>query len=69
MIEIIVGVVLGLAISRILHVPPKLPNPDRILKWDPKIMGYRPVINIKDVQDSDEILFAFVFKRNPEAKE
>ena len=49
--------------------PPQLPSPDKILKWDSRVMGYRPVLNIKDVHECEEVLFAFVFKKNPEKKD
>ena len=56
-------------LGRAMVSPPQLPSPDKILKWDSRVMGYRPVLNIKDVHECEEVLFAFVFKKNPEKKD
>lgn len=64
MIELFLGFSVGFILSRLLTPPLKLPDPDRLLKWDSNIMGYRPIVNVKDVGECEEVLFAFVFKRN-----
>ena len=69
MIETFLGLIVGFALGKMLTSPAKIPDPDKILKWDSKIMGYRPVLNIKDMAACEEILFAFVFKKNQEKQE
>ena len=41
-----------------------LRNPDRILKWDPDIFGWRPVPPGISVDENETVLFAFEMKKD-----
>lgn len=41
-----------------------LRNPDRILRWDPDVFGWRPVPPGTKVDESETVLFAFEMKKD-----
>tara|TARA_B100000131_G_C17964225_1_gene551694 strand:+ start:146 stop:355 length:210 start_codon:yes stop_codon:yes gene_type:complete len=61
---VLIGFIAGCIVTKLV-MPTKtgIPHPDTILKWDPTIFGYRPIVHMSEIEDAQKLLFAFEMKK------
>tara|TARA_Y100001972_G_C7442464_1_gene227002 strand:+ start:180 stop:380 length:201 start_codon:yes stop_codon:yes gene_type:complete len=56
-----IGYFLGTSIG---SMKSHLKNPDRVLRWDPNVFAWRPMLEGTTVGEDEVVLFAYEMKKN-----